>query len=143
MSRLSVMILALGLGMSPVGVAAEGFDGSAPLLCALADYLECDASAACREVTAESIRAPRFLKIDFEGKQINATREAASERHSAIDHMEAVDGKLILQGVEDGVEGVRDGLGWSLAIAEDTGKLVLSASGDEVGFVAFGACTTP
>ena len=41
----------------------------------------------------------------------------------------------------DGVEGVRDGLGWTLAIAEDTGKAVLTASGDKVGFVIFGACT--
>jgi hypothetical protein len=34
-------------------------------------------------------------------------------------------------------------VGWSLAIAEDTGKMVLTASGDDVGFVVFGACTLP
>ena len=51
------------------------------------------------------------------------------------------DGKLILQGAEDGVEGVRDGLGWTLAISEEIGRMVLTASGDNVGFVIFGACT--
>ena len=53
-----------------------------------------------------------------------------------------VDSKLILQGAEDGVEGVRDGIGWTLAIAQDTGKMVLTASGDAVAFTIFGACTT-
>lgn len=54
--------------------------------------------------------------------------------------MEKVDGKLILQGAEDGLEGVRDGVGWTLVISEDTGKFVLTASGEEVAFVVFGAC---
>jgi hypothetical protein len=46
-----------------------------------------------------------------------------------------------MQGAEDGIEGVRDGLGWTLAIAEETGNMVLTGSGDEVAFVVFGACT--
>ena len=55
--------------------------------------------------------------------------------------MNRIDGKLILQGVEDGEEGVRDGLGWTMAISEDSGDMVLTGSGDQVGFVIFGACT--
>ena len=53
-----------------------------------------------------------------------------------------IDGKLFLQGADDGVEGIRDGLAWSISIDQDNGKLVLTASGDAVGFVIFGACTT-
>jgi hypothetical protein len=41
---------------------------------------------------------------------------------------------LILQGVENGK-------GWTLSINETTGKMVLTVSGDEEGFVAFGVCT--
>jgi hypothetical protein len=48
---------------------------------------------------------------------------------------------LILQGVEEGVEGVDDGLGWSMTISKETGKLVLAASGDRKAYVVFGACT--
>jgi hypothetical protein len=51
-----------------------------------------------------------------------------------------LDGKLILQGAEDGIENVRDGLGWTAAISEETGKFILTASGEEVAFVVFGAC---
>jgi len=45
----------------------------------------------------------------------------------------SMDGMLILQGVENG-------RGWTLSIAEATGKMVLTVSGDEEGFVVFGAC---
>ena len=65
------------------------------------------------------------------------------KKNSSIENLEKIDGKVIIQGAEDGIEGVRDGLGWSLALAEDTGQMVLTASGDEVGFVMFGACTIP
>lgn len=59
---------------------------------------------------------------------------------TAIERMERVDGKLILQGAEDGVENVRDGLGWTVAISEEAGKAILTASGEQVAFVVFGAC---
>ena len=64
-------------------------------------------------------------------------------KHSEIENLEKIDGMVILQGAEDGIEGVRDGLGWSMAIAEETGKMVLTASGDAAAFVMFGACTLP
>ncbi len=35
----------------------------------------------------------------------------------------------------------RDGLGWSIAISESTGKMVLTGCGDQFGLVIFGACT--
>jgi hypothetical protein len=54
--------------------------------------------------------------------------------------MEHIEGKVVLQGAEGGIAGVRDGLGWTLAISEETGRAILTASGEEVGFVVFGAC---
>ena len=58
-----------------------------------------------------------------------------------MERVEHLDGKLILQGADDGVEDVRDGMAWSMSISEDTGKMVLSASGDGFAMVVFGACT--
>jgi len=55
--------------------------------------------------------------------------------------MENVDGKLMLQGAEDGSASDRDGVGWTMAIAQDSGKTVLTSSGDEVAFIVFGACS--
>jgi hypothetical protein len=44
-----------------------------------------------------------------------------------------------LQGAEDGYDKMRDGLGWTMAISEATGQVVLTASGEQVAFVVFGA----
>jgi hypothetical protein len=48
--------------------------------------------------------------------------------------VERFDGKLILQGVQNGKA-------WSMIIKETTGKVSLSGSDDQVGFIVFGACT--
>ena len=142
MKKLKLMgLVLLGIWLAPYAAAAGDFDGSQRFLCASMDIIECDAGAECFRVTAQSINAPQFLRIDFKKKSIRATRASKDERTTMIERMERVDGKLIIQGAEDGIEGVRDGLGWSLAIAEETGNMVLTGSGDEVAFVVFGACT--
>ena len=79
------------------------------------------------------------MKINAKRKRIEPLGGVG--RASKIDHVERVDGKLIVQGVEDGVKDVRDGIGYSIAISETTGDMVLSAAGDGVSFNAFGACT--
>jgi hypothetical protein len=124
-------------------VVAGDFDGSNPLICAVMDVVECQPGGKCQQLTAEDVGIPHFFKINFKEKKISATQSDGSTRSTEIENLEHIDGKLIIQGAEDGIEGVRDGLGWSLAIAEETGKTVLTASGDEVGFVVFGACTRP
>lgn len=122
---------------------AGDFDGSNPLICAVMDVVECQPGGKCQQVTAEEVGIPQFLRINFKEKKISATQSSGSKRSTTIKNSEHVDGKLILQGAEDGLEDVRDGLGWSIAISEESGKMVLTASGDEVGFVVFGACTLP
>ena len=123
--------------------AAGNFDGSKELICAVMDLVECLPGGKCQQVTAEEVGIPHFLRLDFKKKKISATYMDGSKRSTTIENFEKIDGKVIIQGAEDGIEGERDGLGWSLAIAEETGKMVLTASGDEVGFVMFGACTLP
>ena len=125
----------------PYSALAGDFDGSKPLLCSVISVVECTPGGECERGSAEDFDISQFLRIDFEKKTITGTSGSGVARTTGIERMEPVDGKLILQGAEDGVEDVRDGLGWSMAISEETGKMVLSASGDEVGFVIFGACT--
>ena len=124
-------------------VAAGNFDGSKELLCAVMNITECEPGGQCMNVTAEEVGIPNFLRIDFKNKKLSATFADGSEKKSIVKNTEKIDGKVILQGAEDGIEGVRDGLGWSLAVDEQNGKMVLTASGDAVAFVMFGACTLP
>ena len=66
-----------------------------------------------------------------------------AESGASIQSIQHLDKKIILQGAQDGSKDARDGVGWTVTIMEDTGRMVLTASGDMVGFVGFGACTLP
>ena len=129
--------------MLSIPAVAGNFDGSKDLLCAVMDIKECLPGGKCHDVTAEEVGIPNSLRINFTEKKLSATFADGSQKISPIVNSEKIDGKLILQGAEDGIEGVRDGLGWSLALDEDNGKMVLTASGDAVAFAMFGACTLP
>lgn len=129
---------ALLVTASPHPATSDPFDGSAPLLCALAEALECAPGAECSRILPEEVGAPDFFLIDVNAKSVQGLGGAA--RTSAIRSIAEIDEKLILQGAEDGAEGVRDGLGWSAAITQDDGRFVLSASGERVAFVVFGVC---
>jgi hypothetical protein len=121
--------------------ARAAVDGSEPVICASVTILECVPEGTCQEINAEDAGIPRFLRIDFAGKQITRTRPNGDDVSSEIERSEVVDGRLILQGAEDGFEGVSDGIGWSVSIDEETGDMVITGSGEEVAFVIFGACT--
>jgi len=135
-----VGLILLCICIVPLISVAEDFDGSRPLLFSVISAMECTPDDGCRAVTIESLDLPRFLKIDLNKKTIDPVSESDTRPGSVIERMERVDGKLILQGAEDGYASVRDGLGWTIAIAEGTGKVVMTASGDQVAFVVFGAC---
>ena len=144
MNKIKIFGLIIALvGLIAFPAVAGDFDGSKELICAVMDLVECQPGGKCQQVTAEDVGIPQFLRINFKEKKISAIQADGSKRTTTIENFEKIDGKVIIQGAEDGIEGVRDGVGWSLAIAEETGKTVLTASGDEVGFVIFGACTLP
>ncbi len=120
-------------------VGAGDFDGTRPLLISVIRVVECTPDGTCREVTPASVELSQFLKIDFTKKTIRPAAADDETPATVIERQEVVDGKLILQGAEDGYEKMRDGLGWTMAISEETGQVVLTASGDQVAFVVFGA----
>ena len=129
----------LGFVIAASVAGAGDFDGTRPLLISVIRVVECSPDAACREVTPASVDLPQFLKIDFAKKTIGPAAADDETPATAIERQEVVDGKLILQGAEDGYEKIHDGLGWTIAISEGSGQVVLTASGDQVAFVVFGA----
>ena len=98
--------------------------------------IECISGGECQEVAPASVNIPQFLRIDVKKNVITGTLEGGATRTTKIERMEHVNGRLVLQGGEDGKA-------WSISIHEETGKAVLTASGDDVGFVGFGACLLP
>ncbi len=113
---------------------AEALDGSKPLICASVDGHSCAPGEDCAAASTEALNIPQFLRIYFAEKVVTAERPDGEERTSEIQRMEELENELILQGNQGG-------LGWSLTITRATGKMSLSAVGDQVAFVVFGACT--
>lgn len=135
-------LVLLGTLLLPQKALAESdFSGPRPLLFATTKVLECSKEGECREVTLKEADLPRFSIVDFKKKLIRPTPESGINRTSVIESITHIEGKLILQGAENGVRGVRDGVGWSIAISEETGDWVLTASGEDVAFVVYGAST--
>jgi len=137
MKKIKFMGLAfLCLILTPLSLGAADFDGSKPLLCATIETFECGSGIECQRGTAQSVNLPQFLKIDFKDKKISGTRESGEVLTTEIENMERSDGKLVLQGTQNNK-------GWSMLINEVTGKMTITASDDQAGFVVFGACTNP
>ncbi len=134
MDILKVLGVIAALFAASSAANAEGFDGSQPLICASMEAYDCGPGEDCLKGTAESIDAPQFIWLDFERKLTRATRANGEERTAKIESLTQEEGKLILQGVQLG-------LGWSMTIAQESGAMALTAAGDRMAFVIFGACT--
>ena len=142
MTTLSGLLVGLSLLVAPAAMAGD-FDGSKAMICAAVDVIECFPGGKCQNVSAEDVNLPDFLRLNFEDKIIRAQMIGRENLKTDIESIDKIDGKLIIQGAEDGREDTKDGLGWSMAIDEESGKLVFTASGGEVAFVVFGACIVP
>jgi hypothetical protein len=126
-------------GFGPPAVAGD-FDGSKMLLCKTTEGVQYHYTGVHQPFTPESVGLPETFVIDFKHRQIRPTRQSVIRRRSTIKRVEQVEDKLVLQGAEDGVEGVDDGVGWTLALMQKSGRFVITASGGEVGYIVFGDC---
>ncbi len=134
MRKVMTMICGATLLSAAMGVTAAGFDGSAPMLCAVTDTVSCDSKGECVEGSAEAVNLPVFLKIDVANKMVQSVRETGEQRTSPILSVHEEADALVLLGVE------QNG-GWSVAIGEGSGKLTLTAAEEGMGYIVFGACT--
>ena len=84
---------------------------------------------------AEITQVPHFIRVDARKKTLSGER-AGVEETTAIDQFVNDQGLLILQGVEQG-------RGWTMLISEATGRMSMTITASEAGFVMFGACMRP
>ena len=122
----------------PATASSEQFDGKRPLLCSAFRMFECELATGCVAVTAEEIGAAGSWTIDFKNKQFTGTTEASLP--NAIDHVQLLDGKLFLSGVQDGLPVQRDGVAWSVSINNPDGVMTMMVAGEGVGIVGLGSC---
>lgn len=129
------------LFVMPLSSSADDFDGSKQLSGSVEKVLEINQFKISSDVDPDTVGLPRNFVIDFDEKTLRPSKDSLVRRISRIRHIGHIENKLVLQGVEEGVENIDDGLAWSIAISKKTGKVVLTASGNGVAYVVFGTCT--
>jgi hypothetical protein len=136
-SLITICVLA---GLIPSFVLAGSFDGNQPLVCLVDDGRQFYVGGKSGPFDPQSVGLPRAFMIDFDNKRILPTKDSVVRRQTRIKRFEHVENKMILQGADDGVAGVNDGIGWSMAVEKSSGRFVISAAGDNVGYIVFGSC---
>ena len=127
-----LIIVGIVMGLFPWSLVSAA-DEPGPWLCAPIQEIECEQTGECKTNATESLNLPPFIKIDLVAKKASGVN-AGQEEVAAIQRIERVDGRLILQGAQNG-------RGWSTVIVEETGRMTLSVSGDDTAWLAFGVCT--
>jgi hypothetical protein len=134
------MAATIGLiGLAAVAFAGD-FDGSTPLFGTVGKVIEINRYRIADDVDPETVGLPKKFLIDFDAKVLRPSNDSLVRRTLSIKSVEHVEKQIVLQGVDEGVEGVEDGLAWSLTISKKNGSALLSASGNGVAYVVFGAC---
>jgi hypothetical protein len=120
---------------------AADFDGSKLLVGSVEKVIEINQTKVLDNVDPDRVGLPRRFFIDIEKKIVLPSKDSLVRRISKINHVEHIENKVVLQGVDEGVENVDDSLAWSIVISKKSGKVVLSAAGSGVAYVVFGSCT--
>jgi len=136
MNELTKTCSFVGLMIASASLLAADFDGTKPMLCASLDVLECVDGRSCEAVAADAVDAPQFITVDLKNNTLKLD-SSGRPQSAELRNRENLNGRLVVQGV-----GAETGLGWTFSVDQETGRFVVSASGDEVAFIIFGACTS-
>ncbi len=139
-SSIKAILLAAPMVFLSTASSAGFFDGKTALLCSVHQLFECDPPNACTVVTPDEIQGVSHLDIDFGGKVITKAGEDSAQKSDIKSIETDVDGKLIIQGIENGEAEVRDGAGWTISIMDPEGTMVMAVAGDGFAVVGLGAC---
>ena len=138
--RVVTLITALVFALGAAATHASFFDGKDALICSVYQLYECDPPNGCIAVGPDEISGFSHFDVDFRKKVITRAGVESAQKSAIKSVSTDVDGKLIIQGVEDGEEDERDGAGWSVSIMDPEGTMVMAIAGDGFGVIGMGAC---
>jgi len=114
---------------------ADELTGADAILCSAVEATLCGADGECSSGPPWSWQIPQFLEIDLKKKVIRTTQASGEDRSTPIKNTERLDGKIFLQGVEQG-------RAFSFVISEETGMASAAIAADGITVTVFAACTT-
>lgn len=134
MKRLAIAVFSLA-GFVLVGPArADDLTGADRYLCACASVSVCCEGGECASGSPDELDIPQFIEVDMVQKRVNTTKASKLNRTSPIDNLKRVDGKIVLQGLENQ-------RAYSFLIDESTGSMSAAVAHDGCTVTAFGTCT--
>lgn len=92
------------------------------------------------DIDPSTVGLPTQFRVDFEAKKLIPSKGSRVTRSVSFKGVDQIENKLVIQGVDEGLAGVVDGVAWSLVISKNNGKSVLSVAGDGVAYAVFGVC---
>jgi len=127
------VVASVGLLASSAALA-DNLEGADRLLCAPEQIMICVEEADCYPAHGSELGVPDFVIVDLKNKKMQTTKSSQQTRTTAFSNMSRTDGKIFLQGVENG-------RAFSFVINEVTGSLTVALSRDGVAVAVFGSCT--
>jgi hypothetical protein len=113
---------------------ADDLTGAKSLLCSSIEVSACETSYGCDSGPASEWRVPSFLEVDLATKKVKTTAASGENRSTTATVLERADGRIILQGIENG-------RAFSIMIRESDGALTAAVAREELTVSVFGVCT--
>jgi hypothetical protein len=113
---------------------ADELTGAGAFLCAAVAATQCTADGECSSGPPWNWKIPQFLEIDLKKNVIRTTQASGENRATPIKNSERSDGRIVLQGVEQG-------RAFSFVISEQTGMASAAIAADGMTITVFAACT--
>src|SRR5262245_47668185 len=124
MKPLKLLPYLVSLLVAPTAFADGAFDGKSNLVCSVQQLHECDSFLGCRPIDATVAAPVRHLDVDIAKKAVRLDGVKA-DLTSRITNVETIEGKLILQGTDNGHTTENDGGAWSMSINQTYGGMIL------------------
>lgn len=114
--------------------SADNVSEADRLLCSTSKVQICLETGDCYPATPWEIGVPQFVIIDTDRKVMKTTEASEENRSTPIANMTREDGRLVVQGFEQG-------RAFSVVIDEALGAFTAAIARDGISVSAFGSCT--
>ncbi len=113
---------------------ADNIENTDRLLCSTSRIIVCFEDGECINAHPWELNIPQFVVIDAKKMTLSTTKASGENRSTPIRTLQRDNGKLILQGIEQG-------RAFGFVIDEVSGLLTASVARDGLAVSVFGACT--
>ncbi len=113
---------------------ADNIENTDRLLCSTSRIIVCFEDGECIDAHPWELNIPQFVVIDAKKMTLSTTKASGENRSTPIRTLQRDNGKLILQGIEQG-------RAFGFVIDEVSGLLTASVARDGLAVSVFGACT--